>query len=146
MHRLIYKSRCSVRLDREVVRGILHESSEQNRASGLTGALIATDTHFLQVLEGGFSELNDTFSRILQDGRHTDIQLISFAPAASRLFEGWAMRGLGVFDLNRELEDELKSKYGEEEGSVCFPVEEWSALAIINDVHMMSRRSCSDDG
>ena len=146
MYRLIYKSRCTEKLDREMVRGILHESMEQNRESGLTGALIATDTHFLQILEGGFRELNETFFRIFKDGRHTDIQLISFASGASRLFEGWAMRGLGVFDLNRELENELKSKYGEEDGSVCFPLEEWAALSIVNDVHMMSRRSCTDEG
>lgn len=142
MFRLVYKSRCSGELSRETVRSILHESSKLNEEAGVTGALLATDTHFLQVLEGEFDALNDTFRRISMDKRHENVELISFGPASERLFEGWAMRGLGVFDLNTELETELRSKYGEEDGSLCFPVREWEALALISDVHMLSSRSC----
>ena len=144
MYRLVYRSRCSGEMSREIVRSILHESSELNRSEDITGALLATDTHFLQVLEGEFKSLNRTFARIFNDPRHRDVELISFGPAASRLFEGWAMRGLGVFDLNTELETELRKKYGEEDGSVCFPTEEWAALALVNDVHMMSDHSCDN--
>jgi hypothetical protein len=46
------------------------------------------------------------------------------------------MRGIGAFDFNRKLEAELKRKYGEEQGGVQFPLEEWKALALINDIAM----------
>ncbi len=79
MFRLIYKSRCRGSIDRETVRTILHESSELNKAAGITGALLATDTHFLQVLEGDFQKLNETFMKIAGDTRHETIQIISFS-------------------------------------------------------------------
>ena len=139
MYRLIYKSTSSrQRLTRRDVRDILHSSMELNRESGLNGALLATKTHFLQVLEGDFDSVNETFGRIAADERHHTVRIIHFGPAASSLFEGWAMRGFGIFDLNKELEDDLRRKYGEEEGGIRFPLEEWSALSLIFDVNMMS--------
>ena len=47
------------------------------------------------------------------------------------------MRGVGTFDFNLPIEDELKRKYGEEENGVRFPLEEWQALAMINDIKMI---------
>ena len=37
-------------------------------------------------------------------------------------------------DENRELLDDLIEQYGEEDGSVRFPVEEWKVLALISDL------------
>ena len=138
MHRLIYKSKCKGKMDRVTLRDILDTSVELNKKAGLTGALLATDTHFLQVLEGDFIELNTTFLRIARDLRHDTVELIYFGPAARKIFEGWYMRGFGIFDLNKELEAELKKKYGEEHGGVRFPVEEWAALALFHDVKMIT--------
>jgi hypothetical protein len=143
MYRLIYKSRSSEPINRETIRSILHSSMELNRSHGLTGALLATETHFLQVLEGEYEALNETFSRILDDPRHTQIRIIHFAPAGRRLFGDWAMRGFGVFDLNRSLESSLKDKYGEEDGGIRFPEEEWSALSMVFDVNMMDEQTVS---
>ena len=143
MYRLIYKSRSSGPVDRDSVRRILHSSMEMNREHGVRGALLATATHFLQVLEGEYEALNETFSRIMKDPRHHDIRLVHFAPAGRQLFRDWAMRGFGVFDLNRDLEEELKEKYGEEEGGIRFPEEEWSALSMVFDVNMMDEPAIS---
>ncbi len=137
MYRLIYKSRSSAAIDRDTIMDILHVASDKNKARDLTGALIATRAHFLQVLEGDFDRLNEIFTSIARDPRHTEIQLVAFGPAEKRLFEGWNMRGIGTFDLNTELEAQLRRKYGEEEGGVNLPVEEWSALSIMHDVRMM---------
>ena len=46
------------------------------------------------------------------------------------------MRGVGAFDFNLQIETELKHKYGEEDGGIRFPFEEWQALAMINDIKM----------
>ena len=72
--------------------------------------------------------------RIVRDDRHEAIELISFSPTETRLFSGWNMRGIGVFNLNQDIETELVSKYGEEDGTVRFPIEEWEALSMINEV------------
>jgi hypothetical protein len=134
MYRLIYKSQSVSEVDQETVKDIIERSWKTNEKSNITGALLATRTHFLQVLEGDFAEINDTFFRIVADPRHQYIQLISFAPAARRLFEGWTMQGFGLFDLDLELEQRLKVKYGEESGGICFPVEEWSSLSLMSDI------------
>lgn len=47
------------------------------------------------------------------------------------------MRGIGAFDFNKNIEDELKQKYGEENGGIRFLLEEWQALAMINDIKMI---------
>lgn len=134
MYRLIYKSQSVAEVEQETVKDIIEHSWITNEKHSITGALLATRTHFLQALEGDFAEINETFFRIVSDPRHEYVQLISFAPAARRLFEGWTMQGFGLFDLDLELEQRLKVKYGEESGGICFPLEEWSALALMADM------------
>jgi hypothetical protein len=47
------------------------------------------------------------------------------------------MKGIGVFDFNKQIERQLMEKYGEEDGGIHFPLEEWMALAMIHDIKMM---------
>jgi hypothetical protein len=121
LNSLVYKSRCKSVVDLDLVDSILASSTRNNAANGVTGVLIATRTHFLQVLEGGFEALNETFERISSDTRHDNIQLISFAEIEERRFSEWAMHGIGLFDLNHELAIKLCKKFGEENGNVRLP-------------------------
>ena len=136
MYRLIYKSRANEKIDWEMVKELIKKSEENNEEAGVTGVLLATETHFLQVLEGGFDEVNELFMHIVRDPRHDRVQLIAFDCVESRLYGGWAMHGVGVFDFNQELTDDLIAQYGEEEGGVRFPVEDWKVLALISDLRM----------
>lgn len=138
MYRLIYKSKSVVELDQETVKDIILHSQTMNEKRAITGALLATRTHFLQALEGEYEAVNHTFFRIVTDPRHEKIQLVSFGPVEKRLFEGWTMKGFGIFDLNIDLADRLKDKYGEEDGGVKFPIEEWSALSLMHDIRLMA--------
>lgn len=138
MYRLIYKSKSVVELDQETLKDIIQHSQKMNEKRNVTGALLATRTHFLQVLEGDYENVNHTFFRIVTDPRHEEIQLVSFGSAESRLFEGWVMKGFGIFDLNIDLANRLKDKYGEEDGGVKFPVEEWASLALMHDIKVMA--------
>jgi len=134
MYRLIYKSRANRRIDWDFVNELIDASEANNEEAGITGVLLASNTHFLQVLEGGFDEINRLFLRIARDSRHEDVQLISFGCVESRLFGGWAMHAIGIFDFNQGLIDDLIKQYGEEDGSVRFPVEDWKVLALIADL------------
>jgi hypothetical protein len=136
MYRLIYKSRANRKIDWKLVNELIAGSEQSNQGAGITGVLLATETHFLQVLEGSFDEVNDLFMRIVRDPRHEKIQLIAFDCVESRLFGGWAMHGVGIFNFNRKLIDDLIEQYGEEEGSVRFPVEDWKVLALISDLRV----------
>lgn len=136
MYRLIYKSRAKTPIDWKLVKELINKSEGKNTEAGITGVLLATSTHYLQVLEGSFEEVNELFMRIVRDPRHEKVQLIAFDCVESRLYGGWAMHGVGVFDFNRGLIDDLISQYGEEEGGVRFPVEDWKVLALISDLRM----------
>lgn len=137
MYRMIYRSRSVEPLNWEIVRSITSVSERNNEASGLTGVLLASRSHFMQAIEGNFEDVNAAFRRICRDERHTELSIVGFSITDARLFGGWGMRGIGAFDFNKQIEDELKEKYGEEEGSIHFPFEEWQALAMINDIKMM---------
>lgn len=136
MYRLIYKSRAIHRIEWGFVSELTASSEENNKVAGITGILVASETHFLQVLEGGFDNINDLFMRIVRDSRHDQIQLIAFDCVESRLFGSWGMHGVGIFNFNRELIADLIQHYGEEEGSVRFPLEDWRALALIRELRM----------
>lgn len=136
MYRLIYKSRCKKTVDWELINEIIGSSESHNKDDSITGMLLASESHFLQVIEGGFEEINHLFLRIARDSRHDDVQLISFNCVESRLFGGWAMHGIGIFDFNAELSRTLVDKWGEEGGGVRFPLQEWEALALINDIRV----------
>jgi len=134
MYRLIYKSRAVQDLNWEVVERILHHSQANNALAGITGFLLASRTHFLQVIEGTFEDINGTFLRIARDTRHEQIQLLSYEIIDARLFEAWAMKGIGVFDNNSAMARQLIAKYGEQDGGVRFPLEAWLALSMIYDI------------
>jgi hypothetical protein len=121
LNSLVYKSRCKSVADLDLVDSILASSTRNNAANGVTGVLIATNTHFLQVLEGEFKALNETFERISRDTRHHEIQLISFTEIEERRYGEWAMYGIGLFELNDELAIKLCKRFGEEDGSVRLP-------------------------
>lgn len=137
MYRLIYKSRSTRKIDWDLVNEIITSSEAGNVEAGITGVLLATETHFLQVIEGEFEPINRVFLRIARDPRHDEIQLISFACVESRLFGGWAMHGIGIFDFNRDLMADLIEQYGGEDGSFRFPIEDWKVLSLISDLRVI---------
>lgn len=137
MHRLIYRSRCAVHMNWDLVRDLSNSSERNNLELGLTGILLASSSHFLQVIEGNFEDVNAVYRRICQDDRHDELTLIDFSVVDSRLFDGWGMKGIGVFDMNEQLEKQLIQKYGEENGVLLFPLEAWTALALIQDIRLL---------
>lgn len=141
MYRLIYKSRSAGSISKANLRDILYTSLENNRADGVNGALIATSLYFLQFLEGDFEGVNATFFRIIEDPRHRDIKLVSFRQVDQPLFSQWRMKGFGIFNLNLELENRLKERFGEEEGSVFLPTEEANAIALMQEVEMIEKNT-----
>ena len=72
--------------------------------------LLATDHHFLQVIEVSYEKVNVIFMRIISDARHKDVWLMSSGVIDARLFHGWSMKGIGVFDINRDIEEDLINK------------------------------------
>lgn len=132
LYSLIYKSRCKGVANWDVVESILASSTRNNPVDNITGILVVSKTHFLQVLEGEFEPLNATFERISRDTRHDTTQLISFTEVKERKFADWAMHGIGLFDLNQDLKSRLCSKFGEDDGNVRFPSTTDEVMDLLN--------------
>ena len=71
---------------------ILIKSRYNNDKNNITGALLCRDDLYLQYLEGPEKEIDTTFSKITEDDRHTEVQLLKSGISTRRLFANWAMK------------------------------------------------------
>jgi hypothetical protein len=99
LHRLIYCSRNAIEGDASEaerhIEQILVSARRNNRAAGVSGALLFTQGCFVQALEGERDTLELVFERIQGDERHNDVAILVFEPIAERMFPNWDMAYLG---------------------------------------------------
>lgn len=74
---------------------ILDTSRRNNAKVAVTGALMFSEGHFGQVLEGPQPAVEATFERIQRDTRHGDVALLGFLPIERRSFGCWSMAYVG---------------------------------------------------
>jgi hypothetical protein len=96
--------------ERRQVADILLTSRRSNEESGVTGALLATDRNFSQVLEGEREAVEATYGRIVRDPRHKDIVLILYESIEVRRFPDWAMAYIGPSQSAAEAVARVTSK------------------------------------
>ncbi|HEX8055314.1 MAG TPA: BLUF domain-containing protein [Novosphingobium sp.] len=91
MKSLIYISRrtsSAAELGAEVD-DIVTVARSRNKQLDVTGALIATPSHFAQVLEGTEAALQELMDSILRDKRHFITDILDLEPKPDRQFAGW---------------------------------------------------------
>lgn len=71
---------------------ILAQSRVNNAKRGLVGALYFGDGCFFQCLEGRTADVDRLYATLLQDPRHTDLQVLSRRPIDNTSFTTWAMK------------------------------------------------------
>ncbi len=91
--RLMYRSHSLLPdNDRRVELGkIFTQARSNNKRKDITGALLLTEHGFVQTLEGEESAVRGLFSRIADDPRHDDVQLLQGQTVGARVFSRWAM-------------------------------------------------------
>ncbi|MDP2636511.1 MULTISPECIES: BLUF domain-containing protein [unclassified Pseudoalteromonas] len=89
--RLIYASRITESFSNSSIEHIIRKASEDNVKNHITGMLCFNSNYFLQCLEGARTQVNQTYKRILNDERHTDITLLYYDEIAVRDFADWSM-------------------------------------------------------
>ena len=89
--RLTYTSRATETLTAAAMETILASSRKNNPSNGITGVLCTNNYIFLQMLEGGRKEVNETYNRIAADKRHHDVQILNFQEITERKFAVWSM-------------------------------------------------------
>ena len=77
--------------DAATLAGILSKARIRNAQLDITGALICRSDIYLQLLEGPTGRVETLFSKIEQDDRHVDVQILVRSKIEDRLFPNWAM-------------------------------------------------------
>jgi hypothetical protein len=128
--RLMYASRANGSIHHDELVAILKKSRINNPARGITGLLCCSDSVFLQVLEGGRTQVSALYHRIAADPRHHDVVLLSYEEIEERSFAGWSM---GQVNLNR-LNPALLLKYSEAAVLDPYAVSGKVSLALFNEL------------
>jgi hypothetical protein len=128
--RLMYASRATEALNADALSAILKKSKANNPAQGITGVLCFSGEIFLQVLEGGRSQVSAMYNRIAHDSRHRDVVLLKFEEIGERRFAGWAM---GQVNLSR-LNPALLLKYSEAAVLDPYAASGDASMALLNEL------------
>ena len=128
--RLMYASRATEAVNHESLAAILRKSMVNNPGTGVTGVLCFSGSIFLQVLEGGRSQVSTLYNKITRDPRHRDVVLLSYEEVSERSFAGWAM---GQVNLNR-LNPALLLKYSEAAVLDPYAVSGAVSMALFNEL------------
>jgi hypothetical protein len=96
--------------DRGQVADILLASRRNNAESDVTGALLAIDRNFAQVLEGEREAVEAAYERIARDPRHKDIVLTLYESIEARRFTNWAMAYIGPSHAAKQAVARVTSK------------------------------------
>jgi len=136
--RLMYASRAAEPLRAESINTIMKKSTVNNPAVGVTGVLCFSGEIFLQVLEGGRSQVSKLYNRIAQDPRHRDVVLLSYEDIAERSFAGWAMGQVNMERLNPS----LLLKYSEAAVLDPFAVSGKVSMALFNELVATASVTC----
>jgi len=98
LYRLTYASRSTFKpflneggVDSNIAQ-ILHTARESNKRAGLVGALYYGNGCFFQCLEGKKEKIDVLFEKLLKDGRHKDLKILSYEPIIKSGFSSWEMK------------------------------------------------------
>jgi hypothetical protein len=103
MVRLVYISTLTEACTAEERRNILEHARAHNPQSGLTGILCWKNGYFLRWLEGERSKVNNLYRSVINDERHTDVQLVDYGEVSGRTFSDWSMAYIGGKDLTDDV-------------------------------------------
>lgn len=91
--RIIYSS-CFLHedFDHSELAKINKKASVYNKKLNITGELVFGNDYFLQCLEGERDAVNNVFSKIVKDPRHTKVTIFCFEEIDNREFSEWNMK------------------------------------------------------
>jgi hypothetical protein len=97
LSQLVYVSDATEPMTAEAVESIVEHCRRNNEERNISGLLIYSGGHFIQLLEGHQPVLEKLLARIREDERHYNVEQLYFAPADKRLFPRWRM---GLLNLD----------------------------------------------
>ena len=139
---LIYCSTATKRCDQKAIDDILYMSQRLNSRDGISGILYFSKSYFMQYLEGYPSHIEDTYSRILKDYRHSSLEIIMKEPTQAREFSGWSM----AFVPHTEHLTPLNKKYMNNSEFKPYGISSSVALEIVRELKSQLPKAHYADG
>ena len=128
--RLLYASRAAAALTDQVVDEILQQSRRNNARDGITGLLCFSNDLFMQILEGGRSEVCELFNTIVRDPRHAEVRILLYEEISERRFGGWTMGQVNI----KKISPSLLLKYGEKPELNPFACSGRASMALLEEL------------
>lgn len=113
----IYTSAATELMKVDALFGLLEVARRRNEAAHITGMLLYSDGGFFQILEGAPDDVDECFSRIMRDPRHTKVTRIIRESIARRDFAEWSMGFSEMTPATLQQIEGLNDFFG---GSACF--------------------------
>ena len=90
---IVYASVCQIppAFAAAQIADMVSKARDRNAALGVTGALIHSEKHFAQVLEGDAASLDNLMNSIRRDPRHKELVILESARVPARRFAGWSL-------------------------------------------------------
>ena len=111
LQHLVYFSNATLHLSAVDVRAILGAAQVKNRRRDVTGLLLYSGRHFVQVLEGRGDQLDDLVKIIQADTRHAGLRVLVRESIKHRRYGAWAMGFVENLD-DADALDELSQRGG----------------------------------
>ncbi len=96
----------------ESLNAMLERAQEQNQKIIVTGILLYSAGHFLQVLEGHPLVLTRLFNKISLDPRHKNVTELAYFSCECRMFDRWFM-GMLNLDERRDIDPGIFERFRE---------------------------------
>ena len=113
MKRMTYMSSFSRPLSHKEIHQIGAHASRRNAEDAITGVLLTLGAVFFQIIEGDEPTIDDLYSRVLHDDRHTNIICLGTEPVIThRLFPDWSMNVIDLESLDGDVAQPLRLLLG----------------------------------
>ena len=133
--RLIYRSTADPNsLDERSLANLENQAARNNRRLGICGILLLSGDRFLQVLEGVPKFVNQVYSKVIQDKRHHDVNLISFEGIVKPEFIEWDMKLVNLESLDMQLQKLFREKYPVDNDFFLFNDDAFLMSALLVDM------------
>jgi len=91
VYHLLYCSQSRLPFEEEELADLLESCLARNALAQITGLLCYGNGHFVQVLEGEATQVEELFGRIARDRRHHRVHVLSRGRGPARQFADWRM-------------------------------------------------------
>ena len=71
------------------VEALVKAARVRNAVHGITGSLLFTEAHFVEILEGPAASIEALWQNLQSDPRHGDLVVADHGPVAERRFDRW---------------------------------------------------------